>query len=126
MEANMRELQARERAVEASKRVADAQNQALRNQLDEMRQKLDETQQSELLRDELVTHHSFCEDQFDKERTYIDGFVEANPDYAHLHRCDLTAARIYTRNEIFKPFNIGMRATTAPDSPADGLRIGKR
>ena len=89
-----------------------------------MRQKLDETQQSELLRDELcVTHHSFPKDQFDEERAYIEDFVEANrdseSDYKHLHRCDLTAARIYTRPEIYSDFNTGMRGTTAPDSPTD-------
>ena len=31
----------------------------------------------------------------------------------------MTAARIYTREEIYGDFNAGMRETTAPDSPTD-------
>ena len=91
----------------------------LRKQMDELRQKLTLEQQNELLREELLTHHQFSEGDFDKELAYIEEFVEANLDYAHVHRCDLTAARIYTRNEIYSKFNADMRATTAPDSPAD-------
>ena len=132
------ELQARRKSA----REAHAQSRALRKERDELRHSLDENQRHDLLRVELVAlteklglawespagpvvrrgqekTEASVEEEFDKERAYIDGFVEANPDYKHVHRSDLTAARIYTRDEIYDNFNRGMRETTAPDSPAD-------
>ncbi len=65
-----------------------------------------------------------CEESLADIRAFVRRFKLARPQYEHLHDDDLVAARIYTRDELFKKINTALRddSTMEADLPPEEFK----
>jgi hypothetical protein len=68
-----------------------------------------------LLQKELETYHDYSQEMFDEDLKVVGEYIRTTKDgdgrplYSHLHLCDLVAARIYTKEDVYREFNQAMR-----------------